>query len=202
EVFANSEVARPGVRTQCERTEATIARASDRSREGVSPAAVRDCDSVQKGQGLRDRVFRVSLDLLVFGPHPDDIEIGLGATVALHVALGHEVGLCDLTLGEMGSNGTVEDRRREAADAAKVLGVAWRQNLEWPDGGIPRAPEFVRSGVDLLRVHRPRTIAIPYWKDRHPDHVAASEVSTLAAFKSGLRRYEKRGEPWRPRGGV
>jgi N-acetylglucosamine malate deacetylase 1 len=140
----------------------------------------------------------VPLDLLVFGPHPDDIEIGLGATVALHVALGHEVGLCDLTLGEMGSNGTVEDRRREAAAAAKVLGVAWRENLEWPDGGITSAPEFVRSAVDMLRTHRPRVIAIPYWKDRHPDHVAASEVLTLAAFKSGLRKYETRDDPWRP----
>jgi bacillithiol biosynthesis deacetylase BshB1 len=137
----------------------------------------------------------VPLDLLVFGPHPDDIEIGLGATVALHVALGHEVGLCDPTLGEMGSNGTVEDRRREAAAAAKVLGVAWRENLEWPDGGITSAPEFVRSAVDMLRTHRPRVIAIPYWKDRHPDHVAASEVLTLAAFKSGLRKYETRDDP-------
>jgi hypothetical protein len=82
--------------------------------------------------------------------------------VALHVALGHEVGLCDLTLGEMASNGTVEDRRREAADAAKVLGVAWRQNLEWPDGGITSAPEFVRSAVDLLPRASPRTIAIPH----------------------------------------
>jgi bacillithiol biosynthesis deacetylase BshB1 len=137
------------------------------------------------------------VDLLVFGPHPDDIEIGLGATVAKHVALGHEVGLCDLTQGEMGSNGTVEDRRREADAAAKVLGVAWRENLQWPDGGITSAPEFVRSAVEFIRRHQPKTIAIPYWKDRHPDHVAASEVLTRAVFQSKLRRYETRDNAWR-----
>lgn len=139
----------------------------------------------------------MAVDLLVFGPHPDDIEIGLGATVAKHVALGHEVGLCDLTQGEMGSNGTVEDRRREADAAAKVLGVAWRENLQWPDGGITSAPEFVRSAVEFIRRHQPKTIAIPYWKDRHPDHVAASEVLTRAVFQSKLRRYETRDNAWR-----
>lgn len=137
------------------------------------------------------------VDLLVFGPHPDDIEIGLGATVAKHVAMGHEVGLCDLTQGEMGSNGTVEDRRREADAAAKVLGVAWRENLRWPDGGITSAPEFIRSAVEFIRRHQPKTIAIPFWQDRHPDHVAASEVLTRAAFQSKLRRYETRDATWR-----
>jgi N-acetylglucosamine malate deacetylase 1 len=139
----------------------------------------------------------VPLDLLVFGPHPDDIEIGLGASVAKHVAMGMQVGLCDLTQGEMGSNGTVEDRRREADAAAKVLGVAWRENLQWPDGGITNAPEFIRSAVEFIRHCRPKTIAIPYWKDRHPDHVAASDVLTRAAFQSKLRRYETRDEAWR-----
>jgi bacillithiol biosynthesis deacetylase BshB1 len=137
------------------------------------------------------------VDLLVFGPHPDDIEIGLGATVAKHVAMGLEVGLCDLTQGEMGSNGTVDDRRREAEAAAQVLGVAWRENLQWPDGGITGAPEFIRSAVEFIRRHQPKTIAIPYWKDRHPDHVAASEVLTRAAFQSKLRRYETRDAAWR-----
>ena len=139
----------------------------------------------------------MALDLLVFGPHPDDIEIGLGASVAKHVAMGLQVGLCDLTQGEMGSNGTIEDRRREADAAAKVLGVAWRENLQWPDGGITGAAEFVRSAVEFIRRCQPKTIAIPYWKDRHPDHVAASDVLTRAAFQSKLRRYETRGDAWR-----
>ena len=114
----------------------------------------------------------MSIDLLVFGPHPDDIEIGLGGTVARHTAAGHQVGLCDLTLGELSSNGTPEQRQLEAGEAARVLGATWRENLGWPDGGIEPTPPMIRSAVDIIRRHRPRTIAIPYWDDRHPDHVA------------------------------
>ena len=140
----------------------------------------------------------MSIDLLVFGPHPDDIEIGLGGTIARHVAEGHLVGLCDLTEGEMSSNGTVAERRDEAAAAARVLGVAWRENLRWPDGDITATPAAIRSAVDLIRRHRPRCIAIPYWDDRHPDHVAASQVLRLAAFKSRLRGYVTDADPWSP----
>src|SRR5262245_6961185 len=131
----------------------------------------------------------MSLDLLVFGPHPDDIEIGLGGTIARHTAAGHSVGLCDLTAGELGSNGTPDERKREAAAAAAVLGGQWRENLGWPDGGITADDAMVRGAVALIRQHRPRTVAIPFWNDRHPDHHAASEVLDLAVFKSGLRRY-------------
>ena len=137
------------------------------------------------------------VDLLVFGPHPDDIEIGLGGTVAKHAAAGHRVGLCDLTRGELSSNGTVEDRQREAEAATRVLGAAWRENLEWPDGGIAATPELVRSAVEMIRRARPRSIAIPYWEDRHPDHVASSQVLRVAAFRSGLRRYETGHDAWR-----
>ena len=76
------------------------------------------------------------VDLLVFGPHPDDLEIGLGGTIAKQTALGFAVGLCDLTAGEMGSNGTVEERLAEAEAARGVLGARWRVNLRWPDRGI------------------------------------------------------------------
>jgi bacillithiol biosynthesis deacetylase BshB1 len=140
----------------------------------------------------------MSVALLVFGPHPDDIEIGLGGTVARHTAAGHAVGLCDLTAGELGSNGTPEERRREAERAAGILGAAWRENLGWPDGGIENSAAHIRSAVDLIRRHQPRAIAIPYWRDRHPDHAAASRVLTGAAFKSGLRRYETDRAPWQP----
>lgn len=138
------------------------------------------------------------VDLLVFGPHPDDIEIGLGGTVAKHAAAGHRVGLCDLTRGELSSNGTVEERQREADAAMRVLGAAWRENLAWPDGGIVMTPELIRSAVDAIRAARPRSVAIPYWDDRHPDHVASSQVLRVAAFRSGLRRYETAHGPWRP----
>lgn len=129
------------------------------------------------------------VDLLVFGPHPDDIEIGFGGAVALHAARGYRVGLCDLTRGEMGSNGTVEDRLAEAEAARAVLGADWRINLEWPDGGIYESPEHVADIVRLVRASRPRVVAIPYWQDRHPDHRAASETLSRAVFKSGLRRF-------------
>ena len=140
----------------------------------------------------------MSIDILVFGPHPDDIEIGLGGTVARHTAAGHRVGLCDLTRGELSSNGTPERRQAEAGEAARVLGAAWRENLGWPDGGIAATPSMIRSAVDVIRHHRPRTIAIPYWDDRHPDHVAASHVLRTAAFTSALRRYVTDLDPWRP----
>ena len=78
----------------------------------------------------------MTVDLLAFGPHPDDIEIGVGGTIAKQVRLGHQVGLCDLTRGELGSNGTIDDRLAEARAGAAVMGVAWRDNLEWPDGEI------------------------------------------------------------------
>ena len=140
----------------------------------------------------------MEVDLLVFGPHPDDIEIGLGGTVARHASEGHRVGLCDLTRGELSSNGTPELRQAEAAEAARVLGAAWRENLGWPDGGIAATPTLIRSAVDLIRRARPRAIAIPYWDDRHPDHVAASHTLRTAVFTSGLRRYAAETDAWRP----
>ena len=109
------------------------------------------------------------VDLLIFGPHPDDLEIGLGGTIAKHVAHGHRVGLCDLTAGEMGSNGTVDERLAEAEAARAVLGAAWRVNLRWPDRAIGGNPEHVRAAAALVRSARPRAVAIPYGIDRHPD---------------------------------
>ncbi len=140
----------------------------------------------------------MAVDLLAFGPHADDIEIGIGATIAAHTSAGYAAGLCDLTRAELSSNGTPAARQVEAEAAARVLGAAWRENLEWPDGGITRSPELIRSAVEAIRRHRPRAIAIPYWDDRHPDHRGASDVLSLAAFTSGLRRYETEHAAWRP----
>ena len=137
------------------------------------------------------------VDLLVFGPHPDDLEIGLGGAIAKHAGLGHRVGLCDLTRGELGSNGTPEERVREAEAAREVLGASWRENLGLPDGGIGSEPSHVRAIVELIRAAKPKTIAVPYGKDRHPDHVAASSLLTRAAFLSGLARFAATGDKWR-----
>jgi N-acetylglucosamine malate deacetylase 1 len=137
------------------------------------------------------------VDLLVFGPHPDDLEIGLGGTIAKHVALGHRVGLCDLTKGELGTNGTPDQRMHEAEAAREVLGANWRVNLQLPDGGIGSDPSHIRAIVELIRRSRPKTIAVPYGRDRHPDHNAASRLLTRAAFLSGLTRYSTAGDKWR-----
>lgn len=139
-----------------------------------------------------------AVEVLVFGPHPDDIEIGIGGTVAKHTRLGHRVGLCDLTAGEMGSNGTVDERVAEAEAARAVLGAAWRTNLRLPDRAIGSSPEHLRSIAGLVRCARPRSVAVPYWSDRHPDHVRSSELLTEAIFSAGLRRFDAPGEAWKP----
>jgi bacillithiol biosynthesis deacetylase BshB1 len=138
------------------------------------------------------------VDLLVFGPHPDDIEIGMGGTVARHAAQGDAVGLCDLTAGEMGSNGTVDERMAEAEAARAVLGARWRVNLRLPDRAVGSSPDHARAVAGLVRRARPRAVAVPYWSDRHPDHVASSEMLIEAVFSAGLRRYDADGEAWKP----
>jgi bacillithiol biosynthesis deacetylase BshB1 len=137
------------------------------------------------------------LDLLVFGPHPDDLEIGLGGTIAKHASRGATVGLCDLTAGEMSTNGTIEERLTESDRARAVLGALWRANLRWPDRAIGKDPGHLDEAVSFIRTHRPRTIAVPFWSDRHPDHVVASGLLTEAAFNAGLRRYQPGQAAWR-----
>jgi len=139
----------------------------------------------------------MAVDLLVFGPHPDDLEIGLGGTIARHAASGSVVGLCDMTAGEMGSNGTVEERLAESEAARKALGASWRENLRLPDRGIAKSPEHLITVAKFIRRHRPRVVAAPYWSDRHPDHVAASALITEGVFNAGLRKYQIEGEAWK-----
>ena len=139
----------------------------------------------------------MGVDLLVFGPHPDDLEIGAGGTIARHVAAGASVGLCDMTAGEMGSNGTVEQRLAEAEDARKVLGATWRENLRLPDRAIGKSPEHLVTLATFIRKHQPRVVAGPFWSDRHPDHVAASALITEGVFNAGLRKYQAPGEAWK-----
>ena len=138
------------------------------------------------------------VDLLAIGPHPDDIEIGIGGIVAKQAALGHLVGLCDLTAGEMGSNGTVDERLAEAEAARHALGAVWRVNLRLPDRAIGTSADHQRAVASLVRSARPKVVAIPYWTDRHPDHVAASHLLTEGVFSAGLRRYAAEGEAWKP----
>lgn len=129
------------------------------------------------------------LDILVFGAHPDDAEIGMGGTIAKHTAAGFRVGICDLTLAEMSSNGTVELRQQEAASASAVLGLSSRTNLRLPDRGLDHSKEQLQAIVAEIRRHRPRIVFAPYWVDRHPDHIACSKLVEEAVFNAKLRRY-------------
>ncbi|MEK8127366.1 bacillithiol biosynthesis deacetylase BshB1 [Paenibacillus filicis] len=131
----------------------------------------------------------LKLDFLVFGAHADDAEIGMGGTIAKHAEAGLRIGICDLTLAEMSSNGTVEGRRAEAAEAAKVLKLASRSNLELPDRGLTADAEYIRRIVAEIRLHRPRIVFAPYWEDRHPDHIACSRLVQEAVFNAKLRKY-------------
>ncbi|EFM09739.1 LmbE family protein [Paenibacillus curdlanolyticus YK9] len=128
------------------------------------------------------------LDILIFGAHPDDAEIGMGGTIAKHVRAGQRVGLCDLTEAEMSSNGTVELRRQEAADASAVLGLSARTNLALPDRGLG-AEGHVEAITAEIRRFRPRIVFAPYWNDRHPDHNRCSALVEEAVFNAKLRRY-------------
>jgi len=139
------------------------------------------------------------VDLLAFGPHPDDIEIGMAGTVAKHAALGARVGLCDLTRGERGSNGTPEERVQEGDAAGRALGATWRVNLELPDGELSAAREQVTAVAELIRRAQPAIVAIPHVRDRHPDHAAAHHLLVRAIFDAGLRRFPASGDPWRAR---
>lgn len=133
---------------------------------------------------------------MAFGPHPDDLEIGLGGTLAKHAALGHRVGLCDLTRGELASNGSPEERVKEAEAARGVLGAIWRENLGLPDRAIGSDRNHIRCAVELIRRSRPRAVALPYWQDRHPDHSAAAAMLRDAVFNAKLSRYQAAGDPW------
>lgn len=139
------------------------------------------------------------VDVIAFGAHPDDVEIGCGGLLAKEAALGHRVCIVDLTRGEMGTNGTVEERKAEGEAAAKILGAVWRKNLEIPDRHIERSEENLAKVVEVLRLYRPTIILIPYWNDRHPDHVAASNLVTEAHFTSGLIKFLPELKPYRPK---
>ncbi|PZE21920.1 bacillithiol biosynthesis deacetylase BshB1 [Paenibacillus xerothermodurans] len=130
------------------------------------------------------------LDILIFGAHPDDAEIGMGGTICKHTSAGSRVGICDLTYAEMSSNGTVELRQMEAAAASQTLRLAVRSNLGLPDRGLYMTPEAIKKIVLEIRKYKPRAVFAPYWEDRHPDHIACSKLVQEALFNAKLRRYE------------
>lgn len=131
----------------------------------------------------------MKLDILVFGAHADDAEIGMAGTIAKHTAAGLKVGLCDLTAAEMSSNGTVEVRKEEAQQAADLLGVSVRRNLGLADRGLYITEEHVAAVTAEIRRFAPAIVFAPYWEDRHPDHIACSKLVEEAVFNAKLRKY-------------
>ncbi len=138
---------------------------------------------------------QAGIDLLIFGAHPDDAEIGMGGTIYKHTKAGYKVVICDLTHAEMSSNGTVESRKLEAAEAGRLLGLAERSNLGLPDRGLRGDPAQIEQIVRELRRLRPRLVFAPYWQDRHPDHVMCGKLVDEAIFNAKLRNYLPELEP-------
>jgi bacillithiol biosynthesis deacetylase BshB1 len=141
------------------------------------------------------------LDALFLSPHPDDVELFCGGTVARLVEAGSEVSIVDLTRGELSSNGTVEERREASLRAAEALGVKHeREVLGFPDGGLnEHDAKQLLALVELLRARRPQLLFAPYHVDRHPDHAAAGSLARRAKFFAGLKRYAASGDVFRPR---
>lgn len=127
--------------------------------------------------------------VLAFAPHPDDAEIFCGGILIRCADQGHRTGLVDLTRGELASRGTPEQREREAADAAAILGLSVRENLGLPDAGLSASSEEqARPVVEVLRRIRPGIVLIPWIEERHPDHVAAAGLLQRAIFLAGLAK--------------
>jgi bacillithiol biosynthesis deacetylase BshB1 len=132
----------------------------------------------------------VPLDILALAAHRDDVEQTCGGTLLKMAQRGYRTGILDLTQGEMGTRGSADDRTREAADAAKILGTAWRGALDIPDGRVENTWENRLKVVRVLREQRPRVLILPYWKGRHPDHYTASVLGYEACFLSGLSKLD------------
>ena len=138
------------------------------------------------------------LDILAFGAHPDDVELGCGGTIAKHIALGKKIGIVDLTQGELGTRGNAKIRLEEASKAAKVFGIDIRHNLKFKDGFFQNDQSHQIQIVEILRKYRPKIVLTNAIADRHPDHKRASELVSTACFLSGLTKIETNQKAWRP----
>jgi bacillithiol biosynthesis deacetylase BshB1 len=144
------------------------------------------------------------LDVLAFGVHPDDVELGCSGTLLVAIAEGKKVGIVDLTRGELGTRGTAEIRALEAASAAKVLGITIRENLEIADGFFQNDEFHQRKVIEVIRKYQPEIVLCNAPEDRHPDHGRSAKLVSDAAFLSGLRKIEtvlgdELQQPWRPK---
>lgn len=146
----------------------------------------------------------MKLDILVFGAHPDDVELSCGATIAKEISLGKQIGIVDLTRGELGTRGSAELRDQEAAHAAEVLGVCVRENLRFRDGFFVNDEKHQLEVIKMIRKYRPEVVICNAVDDRHIDHGKGSKLVSDACFLSGLRKIEtelagEKQEQWRPK---
>jgi len=137
-------------------------------------------------------------DVLAVAAHRDDVEQTCGGTLLRMKARGLTTAILDLTRGEAGTRGSAEERGREAAEAARLLGVGWRDALDLPDGAIENTLENRIKIVQVLRKVRPRVLILPYWQARHPDHAVVATLGYEACFLSGLAKIETGTAPHRP----
>lgn len=137
--------------------------------------------------------------MMVFGPHPDDCEIGAGGIIALHTHKGYDVGICNLSIGELSTNGDIKTREEEAKKASEILKIKTRVTANLPDGFIEVKEKYLKIVIEIIRKYRPKIILAPYYEDPHPDHSNGSKLIRRAAHLSGLREYPAEGERFRPK---
>ena len=137
-------------------------------------------------------------DVLAIAAHRDDVEQTCGGTMLRMAARGLRTAILDLTQGEAGTRGSAEERASEADEAARLLGVGWRQALDLPDGAVENTLENRMRIVRVLRALRPRVVILPYWQARHPDHATAATLGYEACFLSGLSKVDTGLPPHRP----
>jgi N-acetylglucosamine malate deacetylase 1 len=140
----------------------------------------------------------MKVDLLSIAAHPDDVELTSGGTMLKMAQAGYSTGILDLTRGETGTRGTAETRRNEATAAAKILQAAIRRNLGLPDARLEMREDYKIAIAEIIRELQPRTVILPYWEGRHPDHYTAAKLGYEACFIAGLKNYPLSGEPFRP----
>jgi N-acetylglucosamine malate deacetylase 1 len=140
----------------------------------------------------------MKLDLLAIAAHPDDVELTCGGTLLKMAQRGYKTGILDLTAGEMGTRGTPETRAKEAAKAGKLLGVKWRETLGVPDSDVQPLRQHKLRLASVIRTLKPKTVILPYWEARHPDHYRACEIGFEACFLAGLKKLDEQTEPHRP----
>lgn len=146
----------------------------------------------------------MKLDILAFGAHPDDVELGCGATLAKEISTGKKIGIVDLTRGELGTRGSAEIRDKEAAKAAEILGVSVRENLRFKDGFFVNDEKHQLEIIKMIRKYKPEIVICNAIDDRHIDHGKGSKLVSDSCFLSGLRRIEtsldeKVQSEWRPK---